>query len=91
MTNFPSVNLIIYAAFSYNLKILNKLPKHIIPFGVRENNFSYNWLCEKNLKYNISNLNIYYGEASSVYAFWKNELEKFTKDQWIRICHYRKH
>jgi hypothetical protein len=54
MTNFPLVNLIIYAAFSYNLKILNKLPKHIIPFGLEENNFSYNWLCEKNLKYNIS-------------------------------------
>jgi hypothetical protein len=90
MTNIPSGNLIIYAASSYNLKILNKLPKHIIPFGLGENNFSYNWLCEKNLKYNISNLNIYYGEASGVYALWKNELEKFTKDQWIGICHYRK-
>jgi len=85
-----SSRLIIYAASSYDFNVLNKFPKYIIPFGLGMNNFSFKWLCEKNFKDNISNLNIYYGEASGVYSIWKNELKKFSNDQWIGICHYRK-
>ena len=82
-------DLKIYCFTIKNYKILEKLPKHILPLGLGNNQFPNNFLSEKQGA-NISNLNKYYGEASGLYWIWKNEIKNMSKKNWIGSCNYRK-
>ena len=82
-------DLKIYCFTIKNYKILEKLPKHILPLGLGNNQFPNNFLNEKQGA-NISNLNKYYGEASGLYWIWKNEIKNMNKNNWIGSCNYRK-
>ena len=79
----------IFCASTIYRKILDKMPKNIVPFGVGNGFFPDHWLSEKNGK-NIIQLNKHYGEHSCIYWVWKNYLNEFQDDDWIGFCHYRK-
>ncbi len=81
--------IIIYCFALKYFRLLDRLPKHIIPLGLGSKKFPQNWLDEKEGK-NISNLNKYYGEATGIYWIWKNKMHEFTSEDWIGTCHYRK-
>ena len=70
-------------------KIIDHLPKNIIPLGLGQNSFPDNWLDEKKGK-NISHLNKYYGEHSGIYWVWQNYMNDFEDNDWIGFSHYRK-
>ena len=65
--------IIIYCFALKYFRLLDRLPKHIIPLGLGSKKFPQNWLDEKEGK-NISNLNKYYGEATGIYWIWKNKI-----------------
>ena len=71
------------------LKLLNKLPSYIVPFGLGDNDYPNNWLNEKTGE-NILHLNKFYGEATGMYWLWKNYLSNFKENDWIGFCQYRK-
>lgn len=79
----------IFCASTIYRKILDKMPKNIVPFGVGNGFFPNHWLSEKDGK-NIIQLNKHYGEHSCIYWVWKNYLNEFQDDDWIGFCHYRK-
>lgn len=70
-------------------KIIDKLPKYIIPLGLGNKSFPPHWLDEKKGK-NISHLNSYYGELTGIYWIWKNKLQDMEPNDLIGNCHYRK-
>ena len=70
-------------------KILEKLPKYIIPLGVGKEKFPKSWIDEKN-GINISHLNSYYGELTGIYWIWKNAIDDMNNEDIIGNCHYRK-
>ena len=72
-----------------NLKIIEKLPNYIVPFGLGNFEYPNNWLKE-NSGENISHLNKFFGEASGMYWLWKNYMSNFKKDEWIGFCQYRR-
>ena len=82
-------DLKIYCFTIKNYKILEKLPKHILPLGLGNNEFPKNFLSEKQGA-NISSLNKYYGEASGLYWIWKNEIKNMSNNNWVGSCNYRK-
>ncbi len=59
-----------------------------IPVGLKNKNFSKDWVRDNTLK-NISNKNPYYGEYTFYYWYWKNNLNFKNKKTWIGFCHYR--
>ena len=79
----------IYCTSVIYRKLLDKLPKNIIPLGVGKGVFPGHWLSE-NRGANISHLNQYYGEHSGVYWVWKNCMSDYNDNDWIGFCHYRK-
>jgi len=83
------MKLKIYCISTIYRKILDNLPKYILPLGVGKNLFPNNWLDEKKGK-NISDLNQYYGEHSGIYWVWKNCIDGFEENDWIGFSHYRK-
>ncbi len=52
-------------------------------------NFSNDWLRDLTGE-NISLKNMYYGEHSFHYWFWKNSLENIEEGKWIGFCAYRR-
>lgn len=79
----------IYCFTVENYKVLNKLPKNIIPFGLGKNIFPNHWLNELK-KDNIHQFNKYFGEATGIYWVWKNLLSNFSNDDFIGFCQYRR-
>ena len=59
-----------------------------IPVGLKNDNFSNEWLRDNTLE-NISEKNSYYGEYTFYYWYWKNKLKNKPKDEWIGFCSYR--
>ncbi len=68
------------------LKVVKKLD--YIPVGLKNKNFSNEWLRDNTLK-NISKKNPYYGEYTFYYWYWKNMLKYKKKNEWIGFCSYR--
>lgn len=61
-----------------------------IPVGLGKNKFRSEWLRD-NQGLNISDKNLYYGEYSFYYWFWKNKLNKIQENKWVGFSHYRHH
>ena len=72
-----------------SLRVIEKLPKYIVPFGLGNLKYPNNWLTENNGK-NISHLNKYFGEATGMYWLWKNYMKNFEANDWIGFCQYRR-
>ena len=68
------------------LKIVKKLG--YVPVGLKNNNFSKEWILDNNLV-NISRKNPYYGEYTFYYWYWKNMLKYKKNNEWIGFCSYR--
>ena len=71
-----------------NLDTIKNL--NYIPVGLKNNNFSNEWLRD-NTKVNISEKNPYYGEYTFYYWYWKNLLKFKKEDEWIGFCSYREY
>lgn len=62
-----------------------------IPVGLKNTNFSKDWLRDNTLK-NISKKNPYYGEYTFYYWYWKNLLNlKDKNNKWVGFCSYREY
>ena len=61
-----------------------------IPVGLKNTNFSNQWLRDNTLK-NISEKNPYYGEYTFYYWYWKNILKLKAESEWIGFCSYREY
>jgi len=59
-----------------------------IPVGLKNKNFSGDWLLDSTLV-NISKKNPYYGEYTFYYWYWKNKLINKNKEDWVGFCSYR--
>lgn len=70
-------------------RLIDKLPKNIIPLGLGDSEFPSNWLTEKTGD-NIKELNKYYGEATGIYWIWKNYINNLDSDEWLGFCQYRR-
>jgi hypothetical protein len=68
------------------LDIVKKL--NYIPVGLKNKNFSKEWLLDNTLD-NISEKNPYYGEYTFYYWYWKNLLKDKKKEDWVGFCSYR--
>ncbi len=71
-----------------NLEIIKSL--NYIPVGLRNNNFSNEWLRD-NTGDNITNKNPYYGEYTFYYWYWKNLLKYKKINEWVGFCSYREY
>ena len=81
-------NLKIYCMCLDNnyLDIVKKL--NYIPVGLKNKNFSKEWLTDNTLD-NISKKNPYYGEYTFYYWYWKNLLQNKKENEWVGFCSYR--
>jgi len=81
-------NLKIYCMCLENnyLDTVKKL--NYIPVGLKNKNFSNEWLLDSTL-INISKKNPYYGEYTFYYWYWKNMLKNKRSNEWIGFCSYR--
>ncbi len=70
-------------------RIIDKLPKNILPLGLGKADFPSHWLTEKKGD-NINHLNKYFGEATGIYWIWKNYLDKIDSKEFIGFCQYRR-
>ena len=61
-----------------------------IPVGLKNKDFSKEWLRDNTLK-NISDKNPYYGEYTFYYWYWKNILNLEDKNKWVGFCSYREY
>ncbi len=61
-----------------------------IPVGLGKNYFRPDWIRDYKGN-NISKKNPYYGEYTFYYWFWKNELNKFSNNEWVGFSGYRYH
>ena len=68
------------------LNIVKKL--NYIPVGLKNDNFSNEWLLDNTLE-NISEKNPFYGEYTFYYWYWKNLLKEKKNDDWAGFCSYR--
>ena len=68
----------IYCMTIKHYRLIDKLPKNIIPFGLGKNNFPSNWLNEKEGD-SIIDLNKFFGEATGIYWIWKNLMNNYDK------------
>ncbi len=81
-------NLKIYCMCLDN-EYLEAVKKHnYIPVGLKNKNFSNEWLTDDTL-INISEKNPFYGEYTFYYWYWKNMLKDKKEDDWIGFCSYR--
>lgn len=83
------MSLKIFCMTIQKLKVIEKLPSYIVPFGLGEFSYPKNWLTEKKGD-NIHKLNKFFGEASGMYWIWKNYMYKFKDDDWIGFCQHRR-
>ena len=74
--------------YNSNYEIIKNLG--YIPVGLKNNDFSKNWLRDNTLN-NISKKNPYYGEYTFYYWYWKNLLDLKKKDEWTGFCSYREY
>ncbi len=79
----------IYCMTIKHYRLIDKLPKNIIPFGLGKNNFPSNWLNEKEGD-SIIDLNKFFGEATGIYWIWKNLMNNYDKKSLIGFCQYRR-
>jgi len=68
------------------LDVVKKL--NYVPVGLKNNNFSDEWLLENTLT-NISKKNPYYVEYTFNYWYWKNLLKYKKNNEWVGFCSYR--
>ena len=61
-----------------------------IPVGLKNNDFSSEWLRDNTLE-NISKKNPYYGEYTFYYWYWKNLLNLKEENTWVGFCSYREY
>ena len=61
-----------------------------IPVGLKNTNFSKDWLRDNTLD-NISEKNPYYGEYTFYYWYWKNLLKLKKENEWTGFCSYREY
>ena len=85
MDKLDIYNMCLYDDHLENVKALG-----YIPVGLGKENFRSEWLKDNEGK-NISHKNLYYGEYSFYYWFWKNKLDKVPDNKWIGFSHYRHH
>ncbi len=71
-----NLNIYCMSTNNENLEIIKNL--NYIPVGLKNNNFSNEWLTDKSGE-NISHKNPYYGEYTFYYWYWKNLLKKKKK------------
>ena len=71
-------NLKIYCGCLNNSNLSQIKKLNYIPVGLKNNNFSGEWLRD-NTFINISNKNSYYGEYTFYYWYWKNLLKNKKK------------
>jgi len=83
-------NLEIYCMCLYDDHLENVQALGYIPVGLGKNQFRSEWLRDFEGE-NISHKNLYYGEYSFYYWFWKNKLDKIPDNKWIGFSHYRHH
>ena len=83
-------NLKIYCMSLYNsnYNIIKSLG--YIPVGLKNTDFSSEWLRDNTLK-NISEKNPYYGEYTFYYWYWKNILNLKDESEWVGFCSYREY
>ena len=86
-----SKNLVTFCITSEKKDILNEINLKIIVGGsqVKKDKFPHNWLLDSN-NINISSKNKNFGTLTSIYAIWKNEINKYNQNTWIGISHYRR-
>ena len=80
-----NINMFCISLRPEHLNIIKDL--NYIPVGLGVENFSNDWLTDKN-KFSIAEKNPYYGEYTFHYSLWKNNL--FNLHGWIGFCQYRK-
>ena len=83
-------NLKIYCGCLKNSNLSQIQKLNYIPVGLKNNNFSKDWLRDNTL-INISKKNPYYGEYTFYYWYWKNLLKSKKKSDWIGFCSYREY
>ena len=83
-------NLKIYCGCLNNSNLSRIKKLKYIPVGLKNKNFSKEWLRDNTLV-NISNKNSYYGEYTFYYWYWKNLLKKKKKNDWVGFCSYREY
>ena len=71
-----------------NLETIKNL--NYIPVGLKNENFSSEWLRDNTL-INISDKNSYYGEYTFYYWYWKNLLKFKKENEWVGFCSYREY
>jgi len=82
-------NAIIFCLCLHNSLLHEVKQLDYIPVGLGKDNFSNDWLRDLTGE-NISLKNMYYGEHSFHYWFWKNSLENIEEGKWIGFCAYRR-
>ena len=83
-------DLELYCMCLYDDHLENVNALGYIPVGLGKNKFRTGWLRD-NQGDNISHKNLYYGEYSFYYWFWKNKLDKIPDHKWVGFSHYRHH
>lgn len=83
-----NLNIYCMSTNNENLEIIKNL--NYIPVGLKNNNFSGEWLTDRSGE-NISHKNPYYGEYTFYYWYWKNLLKKKKENEWIGFCSYREY
>ena len=82
-------DLFIYCLTSKKYNLFKYLPSNIIPLGLGNNVYPKDFLNEK-FGINITKHNKYLAEMTGIYWVYKNQINKFKKDDWIGFCHYRR-
>ena len=83
-------NLKIYCGCLNNSNLSQIKKLKYIPVGLKNNNFSKEWLRDNTL-INISKKNPFYGEYTFYYWYWKNLLKNKNKNDWVGFCSYREY
>ena len=79
----------IYCLSLKEFSFFKYLPSNIIPIVLGSNQGSGKYLND-GVGDNMKNYNKFFGELTGMYWVYKNELKKYTKDDWIGFCQYRR-
>ena len=83
-------NLKIYCGCLNNSNLSQIKKLKYIPVGLKNNDFSKDWLRDNTL-INITEKNPYYGEYTFYYWYWKNLLKYKKNNDWVGFCSYREY
>ena len=85
-------DLYTYCITHKNFNFLNSLNINIIGSGnySKNDNFYHSKWYKDDMGENISFKNKNFGTLTTHYWFWKNQLSKHKKNDWISFCHYRR-